>query len=90
MLIDDELAFAAHINMIVAKANRTLGVIKRKFRHLYTESFITLYKVKVRSVLEYASLVWKPHFKKDINKLERVQARAMNMVPMLRNMSIPS
>jgi hypothetical protein len=87
---DSELAFDTHINKTVAKANRTLGIIKRKFKHLDTDSFVTLYKAKVRSVLEYASPVWNPYLKKHINKLERVQARATKMIAALRNSPYPA
>jgi hypothetical protein len=90
VFFDSKLAFDTHINMIVTKANRTLGIIKRKFKHLDAEAFVILYKTKVRSILEYASPVWSPHLKKHIRKLERVQARATKMVTGLRHSSYPS
>jgi hypothetical protein len=82
---DAELNFESHISKSVTKASRTLGVIKRTFKHLNQESFMTLYKSNVRPILEYASPVWSPSKKSQIKKLEAVQARATKMIPILRN-----
>ena len=35
----------------------------------------------VRPKIEYAAVVWSPHIKKDIKKLERSQRAATKMVP---------
>ncbi|ELU01674.1 hypothetical protein CAPTEDRAFT_140977, partial [Capitella teleta] len=62
--IDNKLHFSDHINNITDKASRrTLNAIKRKFRHLDNDIFLTLYKAKIRPTLEYASPVWTPHLK---------------------------
>ena len=37
--------------------------------------------------LEYAPVVWSPHVKKDIRKLERIQRVATKMVPELRELA---
>ena len=40
----------------------------------------------LRPKLEYAAVVWSPHLKKDIRKLERIQRTATKMVPELRDL----
>ncbi|ELU06066.1 hypothetical protein CAPTEDRAFT_71659, partial [Capitella teleta] len=65
------LHFSDHINDITNKASRTLNAIKRKCRHLDNDTFLTLYKAKIRPTLEYVSPVWTPHLKKHINNIER-------------------
>ena len=87
--VDDQLKFTSHINSISSKASRTLGFIKRNFKHLDEDSFITLYKTKVRPTLEYASPVWSPQLTKDKMKLERIQARFTKIIPKYRHLPYP-
>ena len=41
----------------------------------------------IRPTLEYAAVVWSPHLKKHITKLEKVQRAVTRWVPELRNLS---
>ena len=66
---------------------KVLGFIKRTFTHKSENIVITLYKALVRPHLEYAVQFWSPYLTKDIEKLERVQARATKMIPALRRLS---
>ncbi|ELU12179.1 hypothetical protein CAPTEDRAFT_123379, partial [Capitella teleta] len=60
---DNKLHLSGHINNITYKAFRTLNAIKRKFRHQDNDTFLTLYKAKIRPTLQCASPVWTPHLK---------------------------
>ncbi|KAL1437438.1 hypothetical protein MTO96_048926 [Rhipicephalus appendiculatus] len=50
-----------------------LGFIRRNSGAFSQSTRELLYKTYVRSVLEYACVVWDPPTARDINKLERVQ-----------------
>ena len=84
VLIDDKLDFGKHINTIVAKANRVLGMIKVSFACMNIPMFLNLYTAQVRPLLEYCVQVWSPHKRKYIKLIEGVQRRATKLVPQLR------
>ena len=86
---DKSLKFDLHINSIINKANRTLGIVRRTFDNIDKETFRLLYKGLVRSQLEYAAPVWSPHLIKHIDALENVQRRATKLVPGLSELSYP-
>ena len=73
----------------VNKAYSMLWLIKRNFKDIGAEAFVTLYKHLIRSHLEYNNSVWSPHKKSDIEKLERVQKRATKMIPGMPKISYP-
>ena len=70
ILTNNGLSWNSHIDMITAKANRMLGLIKRTCMDLKDESTLkTLYCSLVRSNLEYCSVVWCPFTKRNVSKL---------------------
>ena len=60
----------------VRSAITVLGFIRRKVGPKNPELFSKLYKSIVRPILEYCSLVWCLHLKKDLNTLEKINRRA--------------
>ena len=81
VIIDDQLNFRSHIQLIVNKANSIAGLIRRTFVYLDETMFKLLFKALVRPHLEYASSVWNPHLVKDIDIIENVQRRATKLIP---------
>ena len=78
---DCELSFAEHMNSKICKANQMLGIINRAFINMNKDCFLILYKLLVRTHLEYAHSVWSPYRQGLINDLESVQRRATKLVP---------
>lgn len=60
ILFKSNLKFDEHISSLVNKANRIIGLIKRKFNYIDKDSFLTLYKALVRSHLDYGNLIYFP------------------------------
>lgn len=85
--IDSKLSFLEHISKAVNKANSIMGIIRRTFQYLDEETFLLLYKALVRPHVEYGNTVWNPHFKKDIEIVEKMQRRATKQIPTLKEMS---
>jgi len=77
----DNFNWNSHIDIMVSKANRMLGLIKRTCRGLDdTKTLRTLYCALVRSNVEYCIVVWSPYTKKNIEKVEKVQRRATKFI----------
>jgi hypothetical protein len=84
VVIDNRLTFRNHVAQATAKANRTLGVIRRSFDHLTEETFVQLYKTKVRPMLEYGHSVWQPYLKSLQCDIEDVQRRATKLIASIK------
>ena len=57
--------------------------MKRAFVDLNCDVFLKLYKALVRPRMEYANIIWGPHFLLDKRKLEKVQRHATKLIPQL-------
>ena len=75
------------MNFFVSKGNQIVGLIWRNIKNNKKNLIIPLYKVVVRPHLEYCIQAWRPYRKKDIDMLERIQRRATEMIPELRDLS---
>lgn len=72
--LDSQLTFLQHIDTICKRAYKQLGMILRigkPFRRPCT--YKILYNSFVRSILEFASVVWTPHYQIHIDRIERIQ-----------------
>ena len=61
------------------KASRNLGFIFRMTKNL--QCLKSLYSSLVRSILEYASVVWSPFYRNGIDRIEAVQRRFIRFTP---------
>ena len=86
VMIDDQLKFDVHTERQVAKANKQLGLIRRSFDSLDSDSFTLLYKSLVRTHLEYCNAVSYPIYDRQERLLEGVQRRATKLVPGVKHL----
>ena len=75
--IQYDLKWKVHITTITAKANRSLGALRRNLNEAPSKTKIIAYKTIVRPILEYASQVWSPHNVGLSNTIDRVQRQAV-------------
>ncbi|KAI5725364.1 hypothetical protein M8J77_014537 [Diaphorina citri] len=73
--LDKTLSFSSHVDKVSLSCHRVLGYVFRNSKGLSSEAFCTLFKALVRSLLEYGSIVWSPHYEVQAHALERVQKR---------------
>ena len=76
----ESLRWGAHCSKVAAKANKTLGLIRRTLKPCCREVKERAYMTLVRPTIEYASSTWNPHTNTDVNRLEQVQKNATRFV----------
>lgn len=85
--MNSELKWSDHITTIVKRANSICYLLQKAFQHPDKKLFLKLYTTYIRPYLEYAVQVWCPHFKKDIDAIEKVQRRITKWVPNISHLS---
>ena len=78
--ISKDLSWNTLINDITSTAYRTLGFVKRNVVTKNKDIKTMAYNSLVSPQIEYASAVWSPYTKENINKIEKVQRRAARWV----------
>ena len=80
-MVSHDLGWNNHVDLISLKAQRMLNLLSctcRDITDISTKKL--LYIAWVQLQLGYASMVWSPHTKQNINNLEQVQHRATRFI----------
>ena len=78
--LDNKLNLSHHVSVLCTKAARQLNALSRVSRFLNTTSRMIIYNSFINSNFNYCPLVW--HFcrKKDGDRIEKIQERALRII----------
>lgn len=77
LLVTNKLSWNTHIDNVAANALRKLFFLRRTLKLATPQVRILAYKSIIRPMLEYAVVIWDPFTKSNIEKLERIQKKAL-------------
>ena len=58
--ISHDLRWSKHIADVVSRSNKVLGLLKRNLPSVTNKSSNEIYRASLRTMLEYASIIWDP------------------------------
>ena len=80
VIIDKNLNWKQHVNMVTYKANSTRGFLQCNLAKCPTYVKRLSYITFVRPILDYACTIWPPYYQTYIRSIEMVQRRAARFV----------
>ena len=77
LILDTNLNFLEHLNNILNKINKNIGLLRKLQNILPLESLLTIYKSFVRPHLDYGDVIYDQHYNNSFHqKLESIQYNA--------------
>ena len=73
ILTSKDVSFAEHIDDLVQTSKIKAGMLLRTFETKEAGPLMKMFNSFIHSKLEYCSLIWNPHKKEEIDKIERIQ-----------------
>ena len=79
-MLDDHLSWSIYITNVANKATRMLNFLKRHLTKYSSSVKASAYLLMVCPLMEYACVVWDPHYQSQVSLLEKVQRHAARWV----------
>ena len=80
IIVDENLKWQSHINNISAIISRNLGVMARAKYYISSQHLVLLYNTLILPYLNYCASVWGTNYSTRIDKLVKLQKRALRII----------
>ena len=81
VLVDDNLYYRSHYENIAKNGHYNCKQFKNAFANRNIDFLLFLYTTYILPKIEYASNVWSPYYKKDVDLIENVQRKFTKLLP---------
>ena len=85
--LDENLSWKAHVNYLITKGGKSVGVLGRLWKNLTVAAVNAMYKSLIAPIFDYCDSVWSCCNKCDAGRLERLQRRAARIVALMSDSS---
>ena len=76
MYLDTKLNFQEHLNNVLSKVNKTIGLLRKLEAFLTRQSLVTVYEAFIRLHLDYGDIIYDQTYNESFHqKIESVQQR---------------
>jgi len=86
VLTSKDVSFAEHIDDLVLTSKIKAGILLRNFETREAGPMVEMFNSYIRSKLDYCSLVWSPHKREEIDKIEGIQRNFTSKIKGLEHM----
>ena len=86
ILTSKDVSFTEHIDDLVQTSKIKAGMLLRTFETREPGPMLKMFNSFIRSKLDYCSMVWNPHKKEEIDKIERIQRNFTSKITGLEQM----
>src|SRR6266516_6950947 len=73
VIFTEKIFYSINCSISCKSANKVIGLIGRNLLNKSEDMMIIIYATLIRPILDYCIPVWKPHYKKNILQLEKIQ-----------------
>jgi hypothetical protein len=75
VIINENLTWTDHIDVIISKTSKNLGVIRKLSSSLPREALYYLYNTLIKPYFDYCNIAWASHSTTQLDKLFRIQKK---------------
>ena len=80
LIVDESLTWLEHIHAVENKISKMIGLLLKAKHHLCYDSMCVLYNAFIQPYIEYCNIIWASNYKTRLERLIKLQKRAVRLV----------